>query len=111
VDATNVWLAPQGKTGRFKPLLPDDGGDNNGGAVDEGDVDGRNGDSVRGKLGKKQVCHLLAFVQRATLRRANGGRETVQIHVPSQVLPKERAVIVCTSFTCLLPLTSHCYRY
>ena len=59
------------------------------------DDDGKNGVSGRGKLGKKQICHLLGFVQRVTVRGANGQRETVQIHVPSQVLPKDRAVTVC----------------
>lgn len=46
--------------------------------------------TVRSRLqGKKRVCHLLGFVQRITARTLSGGRETVQIHVPSQVLPKE----------------------
>ena len=83
-DDTNLWLAPP--------------------QPDNVIVEGLPAKKHQGK--SKQKCHqLMAFLQRLSIRSsASDTLQTVQIHTPAQVLPKARAVFVCTPFLLKIPL-------
>ena len=93
-DDTNVWVTPErGVQGLDSVENLDDPVDDQPGP--EGEDEHENaaeGSKTKGRAGRRKVVPLLGMLQWVTARRSGAPEaealETVQLHVPSQVLPK-----------------------
>ena len=102
-DDTNVYVSPQAGPDRntdalVQKLLEQDEQDD---LQDDNGTEQGIGKSTVGRSGRRKVMPLLGVLQWATLRRAGtdmqevaaGELSTVQLHVPSQILPKAMVFI------------------
>lgn len=87
IDDTNVWLSADLDTDRGTEAIEDNDKDKDNVAAGES-----NAFRMGRTTGRMRVGPLLGYIQRICIRcKGRMEKQTVQVHTPSQVLPKARS--------------------